>query len=91
MNFSNLTDDILLKCLSEKDEVNILSLSVDEIEATFKSNVRLNEGEKDLELRIMVVFMDLSQVFKVTKVKIILKNPKALRAYIFGLLKSTSL
>lgn len=41
--FSNLTDEILLKLVYEKDELNISIISVDEIDAVSNENVRLNE------------------------------------------------
>ena len=57
-DFSQLTDDILLKYIRNKDEVRLESVSLEELESSISSSVKINVNEPDPELQIQALFTD---------------------------------
>ena len=55
---SSLSEDTLKSWLEQKDAVELSSLSVGDLDATVRSNVRMNIHGIDPELRIKTLFID---------------------------------
>lgn len=56
--FGDLTDELIQNFLDQKDGAKLESVSLEQLEASMKSAVKLNIHESDAEMRIMSLFMD---------------------------------
>lgn len=76
-----------MEWLNKKYEVQISSLSLEEIGSAIKSSVRMNVHEKDAELRVMAFFMHYRTFLRSRKWDLIENNPKVAISHICKLLR----
>ena len=91
-DFSQLTDDILLKYLRDKDEVRLELVSLEELESSIRISVKINVNEPDPELRIQALFTDYQSILRNKKwERLISDNPKMAIRHTMDLLKPAAL